>query len=632
MSLSASETNQNDQSYLTDEVLQEVLEYEQQLEGYKGEEQEEVLLHKHEAENDNDDSFFSNNPLATVESNDGSHLPEDNDSEWHKYYSPSLDDDYPLPTTTNEEGELNQKLCWRLDPSQSLSDWELHIFNRSSKTFEIYYVHRVVMALGPRGCEFFQDVFRQAETGSSQTSASLNKMTRVPLIAESCNMVGCFLDYVYGNEQFEITNENALGMCYLADYFRNHSLWELATDFIEEDLGTQSGREHLHQYYTDSIYYDQDEFLDHILGVCSLNLLWMMEDGIPCTKLLGELTPSHFLKVLVDMEQPTGEKLSSSINLTRLITEFCCMHRNELNVKTFDNLTSRILLLDSSSAVTLLEASLEYDWKNDGDQNHASDDTVSSLISFQQQCIETLSEEWEELLELDQSRVTRIMRILSTRQEHVGILVDWFQKTLKCASIHMMASRQETQKAEQQNLVMEDRFAEMAEKLEVAHEETATSERNHNTTKSEMKTQISFWMRKNEETNKQCQVEQQQWEHERLKWQMVVQQLKHENSNLKNFRHRPFVRTPIYEDHDDNTTKSSIDRDNGRFRQTQTIPQDRPYVIPDDYVDSSEDSESYVTESSSERNSLVENPQSYSRRDTHAYPVENGTSPRFRIF
>lgn len=595
---------------------------------YHHQEEEEQQLHEHDVEHDNNEDFndITHDPLVRANYDIRHHLLQDDN---HNY----------LPETSSQEGgELNQKLCWRSDPSQSLSDWELHIFNRSTKTFQIYHVHRVVMALGPRGCEFFQDVFRQAEAGTSPTSASLNKTSRVPLIAESCKMVGCFLDYVYGNEQFEITNENALGMCYLADYFRNNSLWELATDFIEEDLGTASGREHLCQYYTDSIYYDQDEFLDHILAVCSRDLLGMVEDGIPCTKLLGELTPSHFLKILVDMEPPTEEKLSSSLLLTRIITEFCCMHRNELAMERFDNFTRKIILLDSSSAITLLETSLEYDFgsykANDHSQNDVSQDSVSSLILFQQQCIETLSEEWEELLELDQSRVTRIMRILSQREEHQGILVDWFQKTLKRASRHLMASRQETERAQQQKLFMEDRYTEMAEKLEVAQQQTAISQRNHKGTKSEMKTQISSWMRKNEGTNQQRQAEQQQWEHERLKWQMEFQQWKHEKSKLKrelkSLRHKLSLRSTNHADYSDEDTRYSANYENDRRRKTSSPAQDRPFVIPND-CDSYDDSRSYVTDSSSDDNSLLYAVDGVPTRDPHAYPLNNGMSPQFRI-
>lgn len=625
----------NDRSYLTDEILQEAIEFEQ-LQQSRNHNQ----LHENDVENDAEqDEYFNvnaNRPLVSTNYEESHHLMQQGDNECPLYLLPSIDDS-SLPTKGSQErGELNQILCWRLDPSQSLSDWELHIFNRSAKTFEVYHIHRVVLALGPRGCEFFQDIFRQAEAGASSGSSSINKTTRVPLIAESCKLVGCFLDYIYGNKHFEITNENALGMCYLADYFRNHSLWEIATDFIEDDLGKASGREHLCQYYTDSIYYDQDEFLDHILTVCSREILSMMEDGIPTSGILGNLTPSHFLKILVEMEPPSEERLSASVLLTRLITEFCCMHRNELSMETFDNFTSRIVLLDSSSAITLLEASLEYDFGpyevNDPNQNNISQDSISSLILFQQQCIETLSEEWEEILELDQSRVARIMRILARREAHQGILVDWFQRTMKRASSRLMSSRQEIERAQQQKLLMEDRCKEMAKKLEIAEEQTAASQRNHTTTKSEMKTQISSWMRKNEGTNQQRQAEQQQWEHERLRWQMECQQLQHEKSKLKrelkDLRRKSLSRSGDYSF--DHSKYSSSHQDYDRYREKTSPARSRPFVIPND-SGSSEDSGSHVTESSFD-NSLLEASEGISRRDPHVYPLENGLSPQFRIF
>jgi len=561
-----------------------------------------------------------------------------------KYYVPA-NDDFSCSATTNnqvigEEEGTSQKLCWRSDPAESLSDWSLHVFNRSTKIYQVYHVHRVVMALGPRGCEYFQDVFRQAEAGTTASSAS--KTTRVPLVAEACKLVGCFLDYLYGNEEFEINCENALGICYLADFFRNHSLWDLATDFIEGDLETKAGREHLNQYYMDSIYYDQEEFLEHILAVCSLHLVPMFEEGISCTRLLEDVTPQHFLQVVGEIEHPTDEDslASSSLALTRLVTEYCCIHQNELSMETFDKFAGRLTILDSSSALTLLELSLEFDFSpNEENGSSGTGDTVSSLILFQQKCIGSLSEGFQDILEFDRKRVTRIMRMLALREEHQIILVDWFQQTLLEASKQMRALRHETEKAQEQMRPLADRCQAMEEEVRAAHEKTAISQRNHNSTKSEMKTQISSWMRKNEGTNQQRQAEQQQWEHERLRLEMERQEWKHEKSRLK--RELRAVRQELAlqrgsvsvgsRDHsDDRSAYSSI---RGREVIKDRSGHNRAYVIPNDCDSPVDDSRSYVTDSSSENNSMVYSVDGYRRpQDPHAYPLSNGMSPQFRIF
>ena len=176
----------------------------------------------------------------------------------------------------------------------------------------------------------------------------------------------------------------------------------------------------------------------------------------------------------------------------------------------------------------------------------------------------------------------------------------------------------------------------MAQKLEVAQEKTATSQRNHNSTKSEMKTQISSWMRKNEGTNQQRQAEQQQWEHERLRWQMECQQLQHEKSKLKrelkDLRRKYSFRSSatIEEEYSLENTHYSSEQNYDRFRGTSSPSNNRPFVIPND-SGSSDDSRSYVTESSSYANSLADDSELYSRHDPHAYPLNNGMSPQFRI-
>jgi hypothetical protein len=513
---------------------------------------------------------------------------------------------------TNQVGESGRSLCWRLNPSESLSDWKLNIFNRSTKHFEVFHVHRVALAIGPRACEFFKDVFRQAEMNKN-----INRTTRVPLIARSCKIIPCFLDYTYGNEQFEITNENALGLCYLADYFRNHGLWDHATDYIEDDLGTVDGREHLCQYYIDSLYYDQDEFLEHILGVCSRDLLSMVEENISCTNLLSEITPKHLCQILAEMERPTE---SSSIYMTRLITEYCCLHRKELSMELFDDFTSRLLVLNSSSAISLLESSLEYEFASYKDSN-ASQDSISSLILFQQQCIGTLSEEWEQLLELDQNRVTRIMRALSLREEHQNILVDWFQKTLIRASNQLSVSRQEKETIQQELSTLKSRYEVITDDLQAAHKATAISDRNHRTTKSEMKTQISSWMRKNEGTNRNRVADEQKWEHERMQWQMKHQRLKHEKSKMNHELKR--LRKILSSIND----KKNYDDHNQHHRTTRNNLDDSD--LTNEFNDSNNVGDSndltYVSNSSSENNSLVDDID-----NVHGEYI-NGMTPQFRI-
>uniref|UniRef100_A0A7S4AQB6 BTB domain-containing protein n=1 Tax=Pseudo-nitzschia australis TaxID=44445 RepID=A0A7S4AQB6_9STRA len=727
---SETELNLRSESFLTDErLLQEEMEYGGQLQRshhsrsrYEHEQQQQQQQHQQQLYYEHnvpcdDDEYYGNIAQNTIvraqhdQYYNDPHLLQTNNTSNNimigsnrndEYYLP-FNNDFSAPATTDNQlynnitgGETtNRKLCWRSDPAESLSDWKLNVFNRSTKTFEIYHVHRVVLAVGPRGCEYFRDVFRQAEIGTTATAtaapSAISRTTRVPLIAESCKLVGCFLDYVYGNDRFEtITSENALGMCYLADYFRNHSLWDLATDFIEDDLEGGAGREHLCQYYTDSVYYDQHEFLDHILAVCSVNLMPMLEEGVSCTKLLEELTPHHFLQVLGKMEQKQqGGNASfslSSLSFSRVVTEYCRVHRNELSMESFDHITSRLVILDLSSALTLLETSLEYydsgsyGMKGGGENrtnNAAKGVTVtcsdSSLVLFQQRCIETLSENWEELLDLDQHRVTRIMRTLALREDHRNILVDWFQRTLTRASNEVLASRQETKKAQQQMRPLEDRCRVMAKEVEAAEKETAVSQSNHTVTKSEMKTQISSWMRKNEGTNQQRQAEQQQWEHERLQWETERRQWKRERSRLKRelravrqaLTLQPSAVAAAATNRDcceDNCNYASNTReltttaaDSRRDRPCAVIPnavipndcgssrllghsRSSPHILDDSRSSSRllDDSRSCVTDSSSsEHNSFSDVADEFGRRrDSHeAFPLNNnGMSPPFRIF
>ena len=523
---------------------------------------------------------------------------------------------------TGVSGTLGQRLCWRLNPAESLSDWKLKIFNRSTKDVELFHVHRVVLAVGPRGCEYFQDVFRQDET-----EKTANATSRVPLIASSCKLVPYFLDYVYGNEKFEIKSSNALGLCYLADLFRNHSLWDRVTDYIEDDLGTANGKHHLCQYYIDAVYYDQDEFLDHILSVCARDLLSMMDENISCTNLLREINPGHLCQILVEMEP------STELSLTNLITEYCSIHRDDLTMELFDHFTSRLLVLNLSSAITLLEASLEYDIAPCNGPDTSQDSCISSLILFQQQCIGTLSESWEELLEIDQERVTWIMRTLSSREEQQSILVDWFQKTLIRASNQLSVLREEKKVIQQECITSKDQYKTTKHDLQKTREEVSKEHRNHASTKSEMKTQISSWMRKNEGTNRQQERNEQKWENERMQWRMKYQRWKHEKSKMKHELKELRSKLSLTDE------KKSCDPPRHRIMDDHGFKSSELYASnndADDLITFIDDFEnditlSFVTNASSENNSLANDLEGDAERNGYGYSTVDGMTPKFRI-
>ena len=72
----------------------------------------------------------------------------------------------------------------------------------------------------------------------------------------------------------------------------------------------------------------------------------------------------------------------------------------------------------------------------------------------------------------------------------------------------------------------------VVEDLEYAHNKYATLQRNYTTTKSEMKTQISSWVKKNEGHSLERQADEEEWRLDRSRWEMDKQKWEYEKFEM----------------------------------------------------------------------------------------------------
>jgi hypothetical protein len=442
-----------------------------------------------------------------------------------------------------------------------------------------------------------------------------NHATRVPMIAQACRWVPSLLDFVYGKQSFAITHENAVALYYLADFFHNQQLLKQVMEFLNASLASTKCRATLSVYYVDCVYYDLHDLLAHVLDACARELLGMVQDGSHYSDLLDEMSSSHFALVLSDIPESEADS-KDAISLTRLVSHYCSMHQSELSMEMFETFTSRIRVLDSSSALSLLEASLNYDFAAHKERN-VSQESISSLVFFQRECIGTLSEEWEQLLEIDQDRITRIMRTLSLREEHENILVDWFQKTLIRASSQLSTMRKDKDLLQQRYNTLRKEHEVVLDDLEYAHNKYATLQRNYTTTKSEMKTQISSWVKKNEGHNLERQADEEQWKLDRSRWQMEKQKWEYEkfemDRQIQQLRHELHAAAQPSQNKPQNIRKR-----NSKERNHAVLA----HVISD--------SISVASEETPENNSIAADDDVVGYEAY--YPFTNGLHPQFSLF
>ena len=100
---------------------------------------------------------------------------------------------------TDDQIEDDDRISWRGDdPEQMFSDWTIQV-RTNSESVEVnttcYYVHRCILALGPRKSVYFNRLFR------SPFSESKERTSRITLDANSATIFPVMLDFIYSAQE-----------------------------------------------------------------------------------------------------------------------------------------------------------------------------------------------------------------------------------------------------------------------------------------------------------------------------------------------------------------------------------------------------------------------------------------------
>jgi hypothetical protein len=159
---------------------------------------------------------------------------------------------------------LVERLDWRLDPAESLSDWTIQIVVSGATAAAAaaaattdYYVHKNVLAVGARKSEYFGRLF----LGCFAEAA--NCTSRIELHPLAATAFPAFLDYVYSDE-LKISTETTTAAHYLAGNFENRRLrWE-AKQFWKRDLAIATAG----TYYEHSELFRDDKIATAVADLC----------------------------------------------------------------------------------------------------------------------------------------------------------------------------------------------------------------------------------------------------------------------------------------------------------------------------------------------------------------------------
>lgn len=310
----------------------------------------------------------------------------------------------------DDDESAEPELSWRLDPKRSLSDWTITVYIQGRLYHEIYYVHKSVLAVGPRRSLYFAAAFQNRDPhgelddnfGStfddSFVQAPVQKMPpptqHIDLDKANCSLeleelaaesFPVLLDFLYSGE-LAVATHNVTALNALAERLQIKLLRRRIRDFWTQDLTMET----VCIYYEHARVFGDNRILAHAEIYCAEHLFEIREHAV--IELLTTVDPLFFLHVITHPAL-TG----ASLRLSLLVAVYCNIHKEELDAERFCELTGPLHLpvLEVKAAKALLELEDELCGRDPG----------LPLSSLKARCIEVLSTHWKEACLTDNDQV-----------------------------------------------------------------------------------------------------------------------------------------------------------------------------------------------------------------------------------
>jgi hypothetical protein len=301
-------------------------------------------------------------------------------------------------------------LNWRMDPSRSLSDWTLQAVRKESGQVDTYHVHRVVLAVGPRGSDYFATVFSQTSLQESSTQTS-----RVELHEEAANVLPNLLDYMYPEITLDLsvlTFDQAFELVSLSEYFEIPGLIQaIAVEYFEERLEIKAM---LH--FLDRANQYQNRYRDPLLEAAS-HALWrdfssmsppqkqfVLQHEVEIADLFGL---DFMLRLIQNYCSDALGKIEQAEECIWLLLHICLKANFQERVSIeafFQDLSVSsegqlfISTVSANDSLYLLVMGFRSTLPS-GNENDDKGDIALSLSSFEQLCLDHLMKKWNELVQ-----------------------------------------------------------------------------------------------------------------------------------------------------------------------------------------------------------------------------------------
>jgi len=278
-----------------------------------------------------------------------------------------------------EEIEMEERLTWRDDPEDSLSDWTIEI-TVDGKIYGCYHVHRAILAVGAKKGTYFASLFKnnKANYVESETNTS-----RIELEILAAQAVPAMLDFMYSSwnpkedRDFCFTSKNVASLHHLGMYFGIENLCSKAQEFTRNTIPFGERW----TCYDHAKHFGDEMMAKIVVELCCNSIRHYFFSINSFSSLIQESDERLWLDIVEHEDAPFFHH-----NLSILIARFCCSHLDRISVDVFLKLSSEdiipVIALESALQLMELEQSIL----------HLSND-VSELTSLQKRCIEALTSE-----------------------------------------------------------------------------------------------------------------------------------------------------------------------------------------------------------------------------------------------
>eukprot|EP00816_Leptocylindrus_hargravesii_P012837 CAMPEP_0196825408 /NCGR_PEP_ID=MMETSP1362-20130617/93036_1 /TAXON_ID=163516 /ORGANISM="Leptocylindrus danicus, Strain CCMP1856" /LENGTH=444 /DNA_ID=CAMNT_0042205827 /DNA_START=148 /DNA_END=1483 /DNA_ORIENTATION=+ len=310
----------------------------------------------------------------------------------------------------DSDAEGNTCLSWRLDPEKSLSDYKITIItttptatldeqevvvvdhesegkgqpsgdNAPLKIQKVYYVHKHVLAVGPRRSQYFARLFRSGIEVAEHTSDT----SSIELEPSAAKLFPKMLDFMYSwhNEKFVVTPKDAVVMRYLASYFGVKALYTDVGDFIRQDLTQRPTNAPF--YVADAILYQDEKVLEVAKSLCA------QEFNKIKPEVMAELPLQFFRDML---SSPNLIREENSDILSRHVAAICRNHAGEIDHSVMIELTDNDIMptVASDAALYLMQLS------NVHSLQMVSGTESSTGPTLHERCVDIVSKKWYDMI------------------------------------------------------------------------------------------------------------------------------------------------------------------------------------------------------------------------------------------